>query len=827
MSLKSSRVAGFLSSLLLTTTSVAACLAQPTWNYDRVVSCKDDADNNAIVISTMKGAQVSVPSIQYLPGPNGHAMMVADFAGLSYIMPPHIIHPVQTPGKWGIEEIRVGQFQVNPPVCRVAAISRNPASLKGLSFTSNSGTLIVKWTGARGLIPDPVEIAVTPAKTEEKSIAAEKTSETATSAQPSTNRESRTTASTKGSADRENKATMTTQASINRENKATTSIQTSTGDVSPNRAGKEPSSLPLAYRDNKSPQSALPLAYRDHKSTSSKNSRTNSTGAPFQWPMSNGTDPVSTIDAQQYSSKTSATKSTTKTASAGLRAGTHDSDDEDIDRGIQHIHDLIDAARRSKIVPGKVQARNQGAQDLQTDGTQTGQESQNSQKSNKPKAKELKDAAQIASVPLVPVAAQNNKLLTTPSQDPADTTDTIKKPVPSEPTAANNKADGEATETSTDLPKKEKSDSLRAEKKTEKLPGVPMARLSVVSDTESNQPNAAIQLLSERNITYKSFRLHAPERYIIDLDKPADLDEATVSMFQDNALCRSVRIGMTDKRTCRLVFDLSNPNVQVQEKTFEEDGRVLTLKIFNQAPSETSPPVATKSDLPLEGISLVLDAGHGGSDPGAQRGDAQEKDMTMGIINQLKKRLEANGAFITMTRSDDSFVSLEDRVKITNLVMPKAFVSVHINALESTSDIKGVETYFQTEQSKPLAEAVHSCLFKALGVPDRGIRKARFYVINHTSVPAILAEVGYISNKDEREKLISSDYQSKIAEALTQGVILYVSKNPETPANTVKTAPEINFNQSAGKGTTAAPTKSVAANLSESGSTGPRAVSEP
>ncbi|MEH0888858.1 hypothetical protein, partial [Enterobacter sp. UNJFSC 003] len=65
-----------------------------------------------------------------------------------------------------IEEIRVGQFQVNPPICRIAAISRNPASLKGLSFTTNSGMLIVKWTGAKGLIPDPVETAVAPAKVE-------------------------------------------------------------------------------------------------------------------------------------------------------------------------------------------------------------------------------------------------------------------------------------------------------------------------------------------------------------------------------------------------------------------------------------------------------------------------------------------------------------------------------------------------------------------------------------------------------------------------------------------------------------------------------------
>lgn len=680
MSLKSSRIAGFLSSLLLTTTTVATCFAQTAWNYDRIVSCNDDPENNTITMSTMKGAQIGAPTIQYLPGPNGHAMMVADFAGLSYVMPPHIIHPVQTPGKWGIEEIRVGQFQVNPPICRVAAISRNPGSLKGLSFTANSGTLIVKWTGAKGLIPDPVEVAVVPEKVEveNKSVSA--------TVKPETKPESTIAATAKP----------------------------------PVKVSKPPVAAPILTRANPN----APLG------------------------------------------------------------------DAEIDASIQHIQDLLAAARRSKVVPGKVQSQNE---------------------------------LQARAVPAVAPPVQNNKLLTTPSQDQVDAADTIKKPVPPVAPSIKKKADSDTGETpeNSDLPNKEKSDNLRVDQKTEKPPGVPMARLSVVSDTDNKEPNAAIQVLAERNITYKSFRLHSPERYIIDLDKPADLDEATVSLFQDNALCRSVRIGMMDKKTCRLVFDLASDSVQVQEKTFAEDGTVLTLKIFNQAPSAMT---KSNSNLPLEGVSLVLDAGHGGSEPGAIRGEAREKEMTLAIINQLKKRLEASGAFITMTRSDDTFVSLEDRVKITNLVMPKAFISVHINSLEGTSDIKGVETYFQTEQSRPLAEAVHTCLYTSLGVPNRGVRKARFYVINHTTVPAILAEVGYISNKDEREKLISSDYQGKIADALAQGVILYVNKNPETQANTVKTAPVINFDQSAGKGTSVAPNKSVAESLSGSGSNAVRAV---
>ncbi|MFN8555363.1 MAG: N-acetylmuramoyl-L-alanine amidase [Candidatus Obscuribacterales bacterium] len=780
MSLKSSRVAGFLSSLLFASVSVAASFAQPAWTFDRVVSCKDDADNNAILISTMKGEQISAPSIQYLPGPNGHAMMVADFAGLSYMMPPHIIHPVQPPGKWGIEEIRVGQFQVNPPICRVAAISRNPASLKGLSFTANSGSLIVKWTGPKGLVPDQIETAEVPARAPAKTDPVIKVAEKSD-----------------------------TPARVTQRNPASASDE------------------PTVTKDSSVSVAKLPVKVATKTAVVDTKSQ-----------------PVASVQGRSRPAHAPA------------------SDDEDIDRGIQQIQALLEAARRSKVGTAKTTDATTTKPTVAVTPIATTAAAAKPTISATPVATTAAAARPtISATPVTTIAAatkpivsatpvataaptakatvaampkatdapilrssqatpaqaspdseRNNKLLTTASQDQPDPTDRIKKPALDETTSAKNQPDTDTAEKtgSADLPSKEKSDGLRAEKKTEKPPGVPMARLSVVSDTDSSEPNAAIQLLSERNITYKSFRLHSPERYIIDLEKPPDLDEATVSIFQENSLCRSVRIGMTDKHTCRLVFDLTDDSVQVQEKTFEEDGKVLTLKIFSQPASMT-----TKSNRPLEGVSLVLDAGHGGSDPGAQRGDAREKEMTLGIINQLKKRLEANGAFITMTRSDDTFVSLEDRVKITNLVMPKAFVSVHINALESTNDIKGVETYFQTEQSKPLAEAVHNCLYTSLGVPNRGVRKARFYVINHTTVPAILAEVGYISNKDEREKLISSDYQGKIADALTQGVILYVNKNPETPVNAVKPAPVINPNQNEGKGTSAVPTKSVAASLSE------------
>ena len=141
-----------------------------------------------------------------------------------------------------------------------------------------------------------------------------------------------------------------------------------------------------------------------------------------------------------------------------------------------------------------------------------------------------------------------------------------------------------------------------------------------------------------------------------------------------------------------------------------------------------------------------------------------------------------------MTRSDDTFVSLEDRVKITNETKPDLFVSIHINALESTSSIYGIETYYQTEQSKALAGAIHQQLVQGLGVPDRSVRKARFYVINHTPHPAILAEVGFISNQQERDNLGSSDYQSKIADSVSAGITQFLTEKQELAGKSDRTS---------------------------------------
>ena len=287
-----------------------------------------------------------------------------------------------------------------------------------------------------------------------------------------------------------------------------------------------------------------------------------------------------------------------------------------------------------------------------------------------------------------------------------------------------------------------------------------------------------------RAIIFKSFRLKSPERYVMDIVDARALVNAELPDVSASPLVESVRVGIFDpvSGTGRLVLELKDENINCEE-TYNEGSSFMTLSLARGVGQGT----IVRNGLPAGGpivvppaprnageTVIVVDAGHGGHDPGALRGNVQEKELTLGIAQKLKKQLEAKGARVVMTRSDDTFVSLEDRVKITNSVQPDVFISVHINSLESTSNIYGIETYFQTDRSRPLADKVHGSLVSGLSAPDRNVRKARFYVINHTPVPAILAEVGYITNKAERDRLISSDYQTKIASSLARGVMLYL-----------------------------------------------------
>ena len=174
---------------------------------------------------------------------------------------------------------------------------------------------------------------------------------------------------------------------------------------------------------------------------------------------------------------------------------------------------------------------------------------------------------------------------------------------------------------------------------------------------------------------------------------------------------------------------------------------------------------------------IVIDAGHGGSDYGAIREGINEKDITLEITQRVDAILRSRGYKVALVRSDDTFVSLEDRVAFSEAQEPEIFVSIHVNSAVS-NDPSGIETHWYHDYSKDLAEVIHKHMIKQIpSSKDRGLFKSKFYVINHTTVPAVLCEIGFLSNPEERNELITESRKQKTAKAIAEGIIEYLRGN--------------------------------------------------
>ena len=125
-----------------------------------------------------------------------------------------------------------------------------------------------------------------------------------------------------------------------------------------------------------------------------------------------------------------------------------------------------------------------------------------------------------------------------------------------------------------------------------------------------------------------------------------------------------------------------------------------------------------------------------------------------------------------MTRDEDKTLSLEDRVTFAEEIKPDIFVSIHVNSSQGTT-ATGIETHYYHDYSIQLGNFVQNSMKKYINSPDRGLQKSKFYVINHTTMPAILVEIGFISNEGERAELVSESRQQATAKAIAEGIMNY------------------------------------------------------
>jgi N-acetylmuramoyl-L-alanine amidase len=325
----------------------------------------------------------------------------------------------------------------------------------------------------------------------------------------------------------------------------------------------------------------------------------------------------------------------------------------------------------------------------------------------------------------------------------------------------------------------------------------------------------------------------APRRLALDF-RPARLDGSALARAVGGDQVKRVRAAQHDADTVRVVLDLpgqdglrfyglDDPPRLIVDVGTRQAGREARVASPRQ-PAEPPPPAEGPDGLPSgeEGGEsrpvrrIVVDAGHGGSDPGAIGPTrVREKDVTLAIARRLAAKLKAGGFEVVMTRSDDRFVALEERTAIANTQRGDLFISIHANANPRRA-LAGTETWIlnvaddryskrlaarengadledggeaseaqriltdldakaSTEASRRLAQVVQREVTGAVRARfgddrDLGVKSALFYVLLGARMPAVLVETAFISNRAEERRLASPAYHEVVAASLFRAV---------------------------------------------------------
>lgn len=183
----------------------------------------------------------------------------------------------------------------------------------------------------------------------------------------------------------------------------------------------------------------------------------------------------------------------------------------------------------------------------------------------------------------------------------------------------------------------------------------------------------------------------------------------------------------------------------------------------------------------LRGKVIVVDPGHGGSNPGAVANGTRESDNNLAVSLKLRDKLVKAGAKVIMTRETDRTVATEDsslgqeleaRVNIAKSNQADMFVSIHSNSNPDPS-IYGAMTFYPSGKSSKLALEVQDSIVKETGAVDKGTSPATFYVLRNTTMPSILVEMGFVTNAKEAQMLQDDSYRNKMAQGIFNGIVKY------------------------------------------------------
>jgi N-acetylmuramoyl-L-alanine amidase len=203
---------------------------------------------------------------------------------------------------------------------------------------------------------------------------------------------------------------------------------------------------------------------------------------------------------------------------------------------------------------------------------------------------------------------------------------------------------------------------------------------------------------------------------------------------------------------------------------------------------------ASSFSMPLSKKIILIDAGHGGVDPGKISGSTLEKDINLEISKRLQEYLEQGDATVFMTRIDDSDLAqtkksdMHYRKLTANTSKADIFVSIHQNSFPNAS-VKGAQVFYfnQSDNSKRLAECIQREMKAFVNYQNKFEAKenSNYYVLKQTSMPAVIVECGFLTNSGEKANLRTPEYQNRVAWAIYMGIIDYfhgISSDEITPA---------------------------------------------
>lgn len=291
--------------------------------------------------------------------------------------------------------------------------------------------------------------------------------------------------------------------------------------------------------------------------------------------------------------------------------------------------------------------------------------------------------------------------------------------------------------------------------------GIEVNELGIVIQTDAEQVNPTV------------FKLKNPDRLVFDVPNALlapsiaeQLGGVEGRIESDHPLIDQVRFSQfsKDPAKVRVTLDL-RPGARFYMIPNSPKGQV--------AAEITRTAIPSHKYVEIDGVKkyiVVLDAGHGGKDPGAKSVIGRnEKDFTLSMVKKVGEILEQEEHLLVMyTRSDDTFVELDDRAAFANDNNAAIFLSIHGNSY--LSHIHGIETYYWRDDSIDLAEIIHDYALQASGFADRNVRKNNYRVVTKTTMPAVLLEAGYLSNADEANQLYDEAFQNKLAKAIAEGI---------------------------------------------------------